>query len=200
VPRKVSASHSSSGKSRCEVAIRPPALNLGLRHTDQATFTGAVNVTCSSGPYTVAVADLNGDGRPDLLVANDLSSTLAVFLTRPASGNAPLPTISVAPNALDFGSVPVNSSVDMTFFVSNVGGGVLNGTVTATGAFSVIGSGTYSLGAGQTQSITIRYTSSSTSAVTGTVSCSGGGGFSISVSAGARWGAFDWGSGRWTQQ
>jgi hypothetical protein len=44
------------------------------------TFQSAVNYTVGSFPDAVAVADVNGDGRPDLVVANELSSTVSVLL------------------------------------------------------------------------------------------------------------------------
>ena len=45
------------------------------------TFGPAVRYSSGgSQPYAVAVADLNGDGRPDLAVANALSSSIAVLL------------------------------------------------------------------------------------------------------------------------
>jgi hypothetical protein len=40
-------------------------LNLG-----NGTFAAAVNYAAGSGPYSVTAADLNGDGKPDLAVAN----------------------------------------------------------------------------------------------------------------------------------
>ncbi len=41
-------------------------------HVDLATPLG-------SGPFNVVIADLNGDGKPDLAVANDVAGTVSVF-------------------------------------------------------------------------------------------------------------------------
>ena len=38
--------------------------------SDSVAFTSAVNFTTGTGPISVAVADVNGDGIPDLVVAN----------------------------------------------------------------------------------------------------------------------------------
>jgi hypothetical protein len=44
------------------------------------TFQAKVDYPTGSAPISVAVADVNGDGRPDLLVANANSSTVNVLL------------------------------------------------------------------------------------------------------------------------
>ena len=47
-----------------------------------ATFAAVVNTSTGTGskPYSVAVADVNGDGKPDALLTNSFSSNLAVLL------------------------------------------------------------------------------------------------------------------------
>src|SRR5262249_31367588 len=51
------------------------------------------------GPFSVAVADVNGDGRPDLLAANQGSNSVSVLLNQTAPG-ATTPIFSAA---ADFG-------------------------------------------------------------------------------------------------
>ncbi len=56
-----------------------PAPNFASQHT----------FATGSGPFSVAVVDVNGDGRPDLIVANYFgSSTVSVLLNTTASGAA----------------------------------------------------------------------------------------------------------------
>ena len=50
------------------------------------SFAAQQTFATGSGPFSVAVADLNGDGRPDLLVANDASGTVSVLLNTTAPG------------------------------------------------------------------------------------------------------------------
>ena len=42
----------------------------------------------AASPYSVTVADLNGDGKPDLIVANDDANTVSVLLNTTAPGAA----------------------------------------------------------------------------------------------------------------
>jgi hypothetical protein len=46
------------------------------------TFAPAVNYGTGSNPWSVAVGDFNGDGKLDLAVVNQASSTLSVLLGR----------------------------------------------------------------------------------------------------------------------
>ena len=62
-------------------------LNLAAKNSiqDQAgeplsPFNPAVNYNAGTSPFAVAVADLNGDGRPDLIVANLLDNDVGVML------------------------------------------------------------------------------------------------------------------------
>jgi hypothetical protein len=51
------------------------------------SFTNAVNLTTGNSAISVAVADINGDGRPDLLVANAGSNTVSVLLNETPTGS-----------------------------------------------------------------------------------------------------------------
>jgi hypothetical protein len=69
------------------------------------------------------------------------------------------PQVSVVPTALDFETVTVGESADLTFTVTNVGGGTLEGSVGDGAApYSVIsGGGPYALGADQLVTVTVHF-------------------------------------------
>jgi serine protease AprX len=76
---------------------------------------------------------------------------------RALSGDANLPGISVVPESLDFGRIIPGASADLSFTVQNMGGGTLMGTVSVPAPFSILSGASYSLGAKQSQTVTIRY-------------------------------------------
>ncbi|MFH1841776.1 MAG: M6 family metalloprotease domain-containing protein, partial [bacterium] len=69
------------------------------------------------------------------------------------------PTCSVVPGSLDFGTVTVGNYVDDTFTITNTGGGTLAGSVNEPCShFAIVsGGGSYSLGAGQSVVVTVRF-------------------------------------------
>jgi hypothetical protein len=96
------------------------------------------------------------------------------------------PACSVIPSSIAFGSVPYNSSKDSTFTVRNVGGGTLTGSISESCLhYSIVsGAGAYSLAAGESVIVTVRFEPTSAglkncTILTGTdcsnVSCSGTG-------------------------
>jgi hypothetical protein len=96
-------------------------------------------------------------------------------------GQAPQPAISVTPASQDFGTVAVDTSLDKTFVVKNTGTGTLSGQATAVAPFSVVSGGTYSLTAGQTQTVTVRFSPAAAGTFASNVSFTGAGGVSRAV-------------------
>jgi Leucine-rich repeat (LRR) protein len=102
--------------------------------------------------------------------------------SRSVTGSAYAPSgISVTPGNLDFGSIPVNTTADLPFTVQNIGGSTLSGTATVVAPFSIVSGGSYTLTAGQSQTVTVRYSPISVGTHPGTVTFTGGGGASRSV-------------------
>ena len=95
------------------------------------------------------------------------------------------PQCAVSASTLTFGNTLVGSSTDRTFTVTNSGGGTLSGTVSESCAeFSLVGTTSYSLGAGESATFTLRFSPSSagakscavnTGGACAAVSCSGTG-------------------------
>jgi hypothetical protein len=68
--------------------FRPIVDTLEERLTPSVSFAPQQTFAVGANPVSVAVADLNGDGRPDVVVANSGSNTVAVLLdaTAPKAG------------------------------------------------------------------------------------------------------------------
>jgi formylglycine-generating enzyme required for sulfatase activity len=80
------------------------------------------------------------------------------------------PRCEVTPTQLAFGNLQIGQTTDLTFTIKNSGTGTLTGSVGAgCGVFSVTsGTGSYSLGAGQSKQVTVRFAPT----VTGAQQCS----------------------------
>jgi hypothetical protein len=52
-----------------------------------ASFAAKVDLTTGNSPSSVAIGDLDGDGKPDLVIANNFSNTVSVFRNISSSGS-----------------------------------------------------------------------------------------------------------------
>src|SRR5262249_60409447 len=107
-----------------------------------AAFTPPPTLAPASVPDSVAVGGVNGDGRPDLLVANSGSATVGVLLNTTAAGAT---TASFAtqqtfatdrfPSSVAVGDVNGDGRPDplLANRTSNTGGRLLNPTPVAPG-------------------------------------------------------------------
>jgi HYDIN/CFA65/VesB family protein len=93
------------------------------------------------------------------------------------------PQLTVSPTTLDFGNVIVGQNSERTFTVTNSGGETLTGGVSASAPFSIVSGGTLNIGAGQGQTVTVRFSPTSPGSSSGTVAISSNGGSgSVAVS------------------
>jgi hypothetical protein len=135
-------------------------------------------------PLTVTPA-ANGSASSTLTVATSASTTPGTYIvTLQASATGyttqtvtvtiivnAVPVISVTPSTtVVFPNTPGGSSSTENFTVQNTGYGTLSGTVSVAAPFSIASGGSYSLGAGASQTVMVRFTPS------------GGGSYSQSVS------------------
>ena len=162
----------------------------------------ALNINCANPNGNVDIA-VNPGGEIVTLVDDGLGSDQAAGdgiysgeWTPPATGiytltfpggdlltvNVAAPLISVSPSSLDFGGVNVGGSSNRTITVQNIGGGVLTGNATTTVPFAIVSGGSYSLSAGQSQTVTIRFSPTSAETFLGNVNLTGGEDTSLAVS------------------
>jgi hypothetical protein len=122
--------------------------------------------------------------------------TLSAEVVSPAAGTVPgpasdpiegrgghVPVCLVNPTSLAFGSVIIGETKDLSFRITNTGGGTLIGTVSETHAeYSIVGDATYSLGADESKIFTVRFspvapagtkTCTVTTGCTSNVNCTG---------------------------
>jgi hypothetical protein len=113
-----------------------------------ATPAFAAQQTFATGslPHSVTTADVNGDGTPDLLVANPDGNTVSVLLNAryrvtlagsPATGTIQsAPAVGLNPGGLSFGDVLVGQpTAAQTVTLTNTGGAdLILGTLTLSGA------------------------------------------------------------------
>lgn len=80
----------------------------------------------------------------------------------------------VSPSSLDFGTVFVNSMLDLIITITNVGSTFWSGSASIVMPFSIISGANYSLGAGQSQDVIIRFSPVVSGDFNGIVQFSGG--------------------------
>src|SRR5207302_543791 len=78
------------------------------------TFQPAVNYPAGPNPHSIAVGDFNGDGRPDLVVANQAGDDLSVLLGNGDGTFRPgQPCTAIAPTAVAVGDFNGDGSTDL---------------------------------------------------------------------------------------
>lgn len=125
---------------------------VGVRFTPQAlgALNGSVNFTGgNNGPIAVT---LQGTG-----IA------------------APAPVLDVTPASQSYGNVTQGSTANRNFTVKNTGTGTLTGTASASGApFTVTSGANYSLAAGASQQVVVRFAPVSVGVASGNITFTGG--------------------------
>ncbi|HEX7880356.1 MAG TPA: choice-of-anchor D domain-containing protein, partial [Candidatus Eisenbacteria bacterium] len=120
--------------------------------------SGAGNYVLIGGQqHTVTVRLTPASGGPKSCAIETGSATCA-DVSAAGTGEA-LPVCALSTTSLSFGLVNVGATSDMSFMISNTGGGTLTGNVTESCAdFSLIaGGGNFSLNMGQSRTVTVRF-------------------------------------------
>jgi hypothetical protein len=86
------------------------------------------------------------------------------------------PILVISPRSIDFGTVPLKTTVTNNFLVENWGGGKLVGKATVPRPFKIISGASYKLGRADAQIITVIYSPSGALVDTNVVKFTGGSG------------------------
>ncbi len=105
------------------------------------SFASGVNFATGINPFSAAIADMNGDGKPELVVANYNGNSVSIFKNQINALAAPVITtsgiLSCAGQTINLGTaIPYSSylwSTDETAPTINVGAGIYSVTVTSNG-------------------------------------------------------------------
>jgi hypothetical protein len=176
--------HFGLGQQTGSVWLDDIRLQAGTRQVWRRDYTGGT-VLVNATPETKTISlggvyrKITGHQAPEI----NNGSRVSVVTLPPFDGLILLrdPLIQVLPSILNFGYVPPGSYKDLTLVMKNIGTGTLTGTVSATPPFSILSGGSYSLGADQSQVVTIRYQPTSTGTHTGMVVFTGGDGADVPI-------------------
>ena len=91
-------------------------LNTTVPGATTPSFSTKSDFATGERPISVFIGDLNGDGRPDIAVANYKSDTVSVFLNTTAPG-ATVPSFSAKNNISQLGDAPAS-----TIFIGDLNG------------------------------------------------------------------------------
>jgi len=169
-------------------------LSFSVQNTGSGTLSGSASVAApfsivSGGSYALGAGQSQAvtvrysptvPGSNSQLVTFSGAATVTALVSGVATAPAS-PSIGVSPPSQNFGSVPVGATADLGFTVQNTGSGTLTGTASVPAPFSITSGGAYSLAAGQTQTVTVRYAPTAAVNDTQTVTFTGAAGASTTV-------------------
>jgi hypothetical protein len=143
-----------------------------ITNTGGGTIAGTVGEACAhysivsgGGPYALAAAEtlvVTVRFEPTAIgtqgCAIETGDALCSDVICSGIGGPP-PECAVAPDSLDFGTVSMGGSSDLTFTVLNTGGGLLNGSISEPCSHYSLtsGGGPYSLAASETLTVMVRF-------------------------------------------
>jgi hypothetical protein len=133
----------SQSEAHAQMGTGSPFVDFANTNYNLAAHTSpGVNL---GSPYNV---DLNGNTR----VTWDRGAT-----EFGSTGGSTNPAIAVTPASLNYGVMPTGTTSDKAFTVQNSGFGTLSGSATVPSPYSIVSGGSYNLAAGQSQTVTVRF-------------------------------------------
>jgi Hemolysin-type calcium-binding repeat (2 copies)./FG-GAP repeat. len=96
----------NSGSGNVSILLNTTTYTTSIATTP--TFATKVDFTTGTKPYSVSIGDFNGDGKPDLAVANGGDDTASIFL------NGVIPKVTAVTATTPDGSYGVDSTIAIT--------------------------------------------------------------------------------------
>jgi len=93
-----------------------------LTNNGSGAFGSNASLTIGRGPTAVVVADVNGDGRPDLISANETDNTLTVLTNNGSGGFGFNATLPAGSQPLNLVATDVNGDLALDLACVNAGG------------------------------------------------------------------------------
>jgi hypothetical protein len=138
-PTVTSVSPSSgSTAGGTSVTITGTGFSLAATSFGAGSFGAATNIAAGLGPRSIAIGDLNGDGKPDLAVVNSSSNNVSVLLGTGTGSFGAGTNFAVGTNPRSVATGDLNGDGKADLAVANTlsnSVSVLLGTGTGTGAF-----------------------------------------------------------------
>lgn len=152
------------------------------RTTIKRRICGILVVTQLMGLWLIAAAAGTPTTNQQCCAIEARTSSIAPARTVRTSTN---PVVAVLPRSLDFASVAVGRTRNLTFTVQNVGAGTLTGVAEVSAPFRIVGGSPYVLQHSQSQVITVQYLPKTTGMNLTVVRLTGGGTASVTVAGSA---------------
>ena len=160
-------------------------LSFTVQNTGGSTLVGNATVSAPFSVVSGASYSIAANGSHTVTIrytptaagqhTGSVSFTGGSGITRSVNGSAIQPAvIEVTPDSLDFGIIEVGASAELTFTVSNAGEALLFGGASASPPFFIVSGSSYSLGAGGSQSVVVRYSPQTAEPHQGGVTFAGG--------------------------
>jgi hypothetical protein len=163
----------------------------GDRISNSYFWNNTLNGLAWVGPLTVRWSLAGGMGQTYWMHAPQVGQTFYPYvplvyphpLVTPGieGGVSTNPVVNISPTNLVFGVINVNSTIDQSLVLANVGGGTLVGAASIGSPFSIEGLSSYALTNGASQMIIVRYSPTFVGSHTGVVTFTGNAGGSVPV-------------------